>query len=344
MKKYLLPETGKFYKANLHCHSTYSDGEYSPEELKKMYMEHGYSAIAYTEHNLMIPHHELTDKNFVALMGYELHFNGERLPGNHFKTCGINAISPAPEQTLQPCYHRTLYPHPDNPVGMNRWCPLINYDHSAPDFTHEYDPDHINKAIKMHTDLGFFVTYNHPNFNQENYTEYTRYHGMDAMEICNYSGVSYGHLDYCEKEYDDFLRVGERIFCIATDDNHNHSRSRPERLDDSFGGFTMIKAEKLEYKALVVALKAGNMYASEGPLIHELWLEDGKIHITCSDAASIRLNTGIRRCGLVANADGTPVNGASFDVLPDDGYVRLTVTDASGKHANTRAYFIDQIL
>ncbi len=33
MKKYLLPEGGSFYKANLHCHSTYSDGEYSPAEI-----------------------------------------------------------------------------------------------------------------------------------------------------------------------------------------------------------------------------------------------------------------------------------------------------------------------
>ena len=33
MKKYLLPENGNFYKANLHCHSTFSDGKWTPEEL-----------------------------------------------------------------------------------------------------------------------------------------------------------------------------------------------------------------------------------------------------------------------------------------------------------------------
>ncbi|GEM_PF-2916627 len=30
MRKYLLPEDGMFYKANMHCHSTLSDGEFSP--------------------------------------------------------------------------------------------------------------------------------------------------------------------------------------------------------------------------------------------------------------------------------------------------------------------------
>ena len=34
MKRWLLPEEGSFYKANLHCHSTYSDGQLTPEELK----------------------------------------------------------------------------------------------------------------------------------------------------------------------------------------------------------------------------------------------------------------------------------------------------------------------
>ena len=34
MKKYLLPENGKFYKANLHMHTNVSDGQMSPEETK----------------------------------------------------------------------------------------------------------------------------------------------------------------------------------------------------------------------------------------------------------------------------------------------------------------------
>ena len=38
MKKYLLPESGNFYKANLHCHTTVSDGSMTPEEVKAHYM------------------------------------------------------------------------------------------------------------------------------------------------------------------------------------------------------------------------------------------------------------------------------------------------------------------
>ena len=71
MKKYLIPNEGKFYKANLHCQTTLSDGSMTPEEVKAYYVERGYSVVAYTDHCIMLPHHVLTDENFVAVSGYE---------------------------------------------------------------------------------------------------------------------------------------------------------------------------------------------------------------------------------------------------------------------------------
>ena len=64
MKKFLIPEEGNFYKANLHCHSTVSDGLWTPEEIKERYMAEGYSVVAYTDHDVLIPHKELTDDSF----------------------------------------------------------------------------------------------------------------------------------------------------------------------------------------------------------------------------------------------------------------------------------------
>lgn len=42
--------SGNWYKGNLHCHSTISDGELSPEELIRLYEEEGYSFLAITDH------------------------------------------------------------------------------------------------------------------------------------------------------------------------------------------------------------------------------------------------------------------------------------------------------
>ena len=52
MRKYLLPKEGNFYKANLHCHTNLSDGDFTPEEIKEMYKTEGYSVVAYTDHDL----------------------------------------------------------------------------------------------------------------------------------------------------------------------------------------------------------------------------------------------------------------------------------------------------
>ena len=72
MKKILLNEALPFYRTNLHCHSTISDGKKTPEELKAYYKAHGYSAVAFTDHEAFIPHNDLTDDSFVALNAYEL--------------------------------------------------------------------------------------------------------------------------------------------------------------------------------------------------------------------------------------------------------------------------------
>ena len=50
MKKNLLTPSMGYYRANLHCHSTVSDGKKTPEELKEFYRSHGYSAVAFTDH------------------------------------------------------------------------------------------------------------------------------------------------------------------------------------------------------------------------------------------------------------------------------------------------------
>ena len=75
MRKYLLPENGTFYKANLHSHSTVSDGTLTPAEMKKAYMERGYSILAYTDHEILADHSELSDEHFLAITGYELSIN-----------------------------------------------------------------------------------------------------------------------------------------------------------------------------------------------------------------------------------------------------------------------------
>ena len=111
MRKYLLPKDGNFYKANLHCHTTVSDGKWTPEKVKEEYKKKGYSIVAYTDHNVMVPHGDLTDKDFLALTGFEINISKGRdangnTPGG-YKTCHICMIAPTEKDTDQVCIHRT---------------------------------------------------------------------------------------------------------------------------------------------------------------------------------------------------------------------------------------------
>lgn len=335
MKRILLDSKKNFYKANLHCHSTISDGTKTPEELKEMYMKEGYSAIAYTDHDALVNHSDLSDGDFIALNGYEMEINGPAVVESDYSTsrvCHLCYVALEPDNLTQVCYHRSKYLFGNAPKYRDQ----LKFDDSKPDYERQYTPECINEMIAEGVNNGFFVTYNHPAWSLEGFSQYGKYKGMHAMEICNYGCLENGWADYNEKEYDELLRTGQKLYCIATDDNHNYRK-------DSFGGFAVINADKLEYKKLTDALLAGEFYASQGPAIHELWYEDGKIGIKCSDAAKIVLNTGRRRADVVYASEGKPATEAVFDVCDNDIYVRLTVTDASGKPANTNAYFVEDL-
>lgn len=59
----------KWYKGNLHTHSTNSDGRLSPEEVIGLYREEGYDFLALTDHWFM--GEERQEENFLLLSGAE---------------------------------------------------------------------------------------------------------------------------------------------------------------------------------------------------------------------------------------------------------------------------------
>ena len=59
--KHLFPENGIFYKANLHAHTSLSDGKLSPCEVKALYKEYGYDIVAFTDHEVMVDQSHLCE-------------------------------------------------------------------------------------------------------------------------------------------------------------------------------------------------------------------------------------------------------------------------------------------
>ena len=338
MRKYLLPKDGQFYKANLHCHSTISDGKLTPEQIKDAYKAKGYSVVAYTDHDIMIPHDDLNDENFLALHGYEMETGEAGKLFKFRKTCHMCLIALKPDNLKQVCWHRSKYL-----IGHGEeYRHLANFDENMPDFEREYTHESVNIMMNAGRENGFFVTYNHPVWSLEDRSNYGGYEGMHAMEICNYGCFKTGFAEYNPIIYDDMLRMGKRIYCIGTDDNHNVAPLDSPK-SDSFGAFTMIKAPSLEYTDITDALVAGNFYASQAPEIKDLYFEDGKLYVTTSACEKITMTTGTRKLRSVYREKGKTLTKACFEVLEEDIYVRITVKDKYGKYADTNAYFTDEL-
>ncbi len=332
MKKHFLPQKGTFYKANLHCHTCVSDGVFTPEDVKEAYKAEGYSVLAFTDHNIMIDNTHLSEPDFLVLNGVEYNISMQpyQAPRGSRSSGEFNMIAPPPDAKLimyQEKYVAYTRSHAYFDKAMR--------DENEEPYERYYSPECISDMMTRAREAGFFVFYNHPGYSQENYTVYTKYKGMHAMEILNYGSEYFGNRGYAPQVYDDICKSGNLIYCVATDDNHVE--------EDRFGGFVMVKADKLEYTTVIDALKRGDFYSSSGAVINDVWYEDGYAHITCENAQSIFLNTGTTFNGGVHAKGDEALDGASFKLHPLMKYIRFTVFDKNGKAAWSNAYPIDDI-
>ena len=336
MRTYLLPEGGTFYKANLHCHTIISDGKKTPAEVKELYLKKGYSIVAYTDHDVFLAHNDLTDENFLALNGFEVEIMEQYGRGRSIGRgrCDICYIALEKDNVMHLLWHREKFL-----IGHgHEYADQVRFDEELKNYSRSYTPECVSEMMEIGRENGFFVTLNHPTWSRENYTYYSKYHGLHAVELMNGGATSLGFDEYNPRVYDDMLRTGKKLYCIGADDNHNREDD-DSRYSDSGWAWTVIKAEGLTYESVADALKNGNFYASEGPEIYDLYVEDGKVHIKCSPADRIFCTYQKRVGGIVLAENGKPVTEAVFDANPEYGYFRITVRDERGYHACTNAYF-----
>ena len=211
-------------------------------------------------------------------------------------------------------------------------------------FEREYTLECMQTVIDEARKNGFLVSLNHPAYSMETPEFFGALNGLFAMEIYNHISLkASGVNDYNPAMYDDMLRRGKKMACIAADDCHMGCPD-DDPYCDRYGGFVMIKAEKLEYSNIIEALEKGDFYASQGPEINELYIEDNKIHIKCSPAKYIAINSSNRNSTGVRFGEGSkPITEAVFDLVEEADYFRFDVCDEYGRHANTRGYFVKDL-
>lgn len=342
MKQYLLPEGGSFFKVNMHCHTVLSDGAQTPEQIKEYYKEKGYSAVAFTEHEMMLDHSDLTDDGFVAITSYEYGFgmsaenpfpklySGGVKHRSHTEKVHLNLYSKDPHDTRMVCY---------NPVNL--WGNSAKFRDTAKyvgeaDFKREFTVECMNEVIRAAKERDMLVIYNHPNWSLNTNRLYCALENLDGLEIQNGDAGGDSDMEDVPHVYQEMAREGRRLFCVGGDDNHS--------FEGSFLAWTMVKAKRLSYEDLIDGLEKGNCYSSSGPEIYELFVEDGRVTVKTSEAVGIYLHTAGRRTDHVSvRRVGRTVREATFALEPTDVMFRIAVRDKDGNHAYTKYYYLDEL-
>jgi hypothetical protein len=290
---------GRFWRGNLHTHSTLSDGILDPAEVCRRYKAEGYDFIALTDHMIgqygypiadTVP---FRDESFTTILGAELHSG----PMQNDELWHILA------------------------VGLPADFAPANAPHFRPVSDQETGPELAARAVAA----GAFVAIAHPQWSGMTLADARSIKAAHAVEIYNH-GCAVG----CDRAdgasiADLLLSEGRDLTLIATDDAHF---TEP----DHFGGWVMVKAEQNTPVSLLDALKRGAFYSSTGPEIHDIRIDGKELHLACSAAVTVI----VQGHGCAAQAHHgqsmtrVKMNLGRFDFSP---WIRVTVIDRAGGRA-----------
>lgn len=284
---------GRFWRGNLHTHSTRSDGHLTPDQVCRLYAQGGYHFLALTDHFLERYGYPMTDTRafrsdqFTTLIGAELH-SGQTELGNlwHILAVGLplDFAAPASGETGAQITGRALAAGAYVAVAHPQWYTLSEHDALS------LGPAH-------------------------------------AIETYNATSIDYNDREDSLYMLDILLSRGHRYFLCATDDAHFN----PNR-HDTMRGWVWVKSETLTSDAILASLKAGAYYSSTGPELYDIQVKPGEsVTVRCSPCSRIFV-TGGRYAAVSAHGHGmtsAELNLKNFD----SPYCRVTVRDQFGGRA-----------
>jgi predicted metal-dependent phosphoesterase TrpH len=290
---------GKFWRGNIHTHSSRSDGALDPEEVCRRYREAGYDFLCLSDHFLERFGFPITDtrpyrtNSFTTIHGAEIH---------------------APANSHGEVWHILAAGLPEDfaPTGD--------------------DEDGVALAARAKA-AGAFVGIAHPQWSSLTIDDgRAMAEHAHAVEIFNTScAVECARPDGTYL-LDQLLNEGHRLTAYAADDAHF-------RQPDGFGGWVMVKAETNEPQALLAAMKRGDVYSSQGPLLHEFSVDGEEVHVACSPVVNVAL---VGRGSRAVNLTAAQMTRATLPIEKFAGdWFRLVVADAAGKLAWTNPVWLD---
>jgi hypothetical protein len=140
--------------------------------------------------------------------------------------------------------------------------------------------------------------------------------------------------------WDELLEAGRLCPAIATDDSHHPG------FDSGFA-WTWLRVAERSRNGVLSALREGSLYASAGPVLHDVRRDGDTVEVRCSPCRSVTLvasktmgaavnagRLGYRHNGdVVTESDDGLVTAAALSIPPGATYARIEVTDTAGRSA-----------
>lgn len=301
------PYKDKWYKGNLHCHSTESDGRLSPSEVAAIYKSRGWNFLAYTEHRLYTHHKEFDDENFIIIPGVELDVRNED-PLKIYHVVGVGRTDGAGKEAG--------YKHGEM-IARPTW-------------------EGLETAQGMIDDLnrkGNLSIFCHPIWSRLELDDFIGLDGFFAMELYNTGCALESHTGLCVDYWDSLLRRGRKVWGVAADDCHHV-------LQDQCGGWVMVNAPELTIQAITGALEKGHFYSSTGPEIYSLMVQDNKVYVECSPVKAVHFVAYEELGHSYWAPKGGTITSAKHRLNGREKYVRIECVDKEGNTAWSNPIFL----
>ena len=307
-----------------------SDGAWTPERIKQEYKKRGYSVVAITDHERLVTHHDLTDDKILFLTAYEAFVRPVPFDKRTGVQSHMNFYSKTPENALVYYTPELTTYIPKEELETLKYHKFVEHRH--------YEEGFIQEFVSYAKECGYLVCHNHPTWSFEDESCIDMYKDCFAMEIYNNGCFVIGHNEFNEHIYNRQIRKGRKMALIASDDNHDAYDANHPRCD-SFGGITYILADSLDYDSIITALENKDFYASQGPQIFMLGVENNVLKVETSSATSIFFITNLR---CRRSSIGENLTELELELNDDIEWVYVVVTDKNGKSAYSRAYFKEE--
>lgn len=217
--------------------------------------------------------------------------------------------------------------HPSNPYGGATYH-IVAINIHEPVNCGQMHPNAVIEDIKAQ---GGEAVLCHPYWCGHTISDYLPLRGYFAVEVYNDTCMGIGK-GFSEQAWDDLLDRGGPVQGIAADDSHGTEH-------DCFHGWVMVKAQELTLEGIMEALRIGAFYSTLGPEIMSINLADNEISVKCSAAQSIVFKSECSHGRRILAPAGELLSEATYSIPEDTKYVRVEVTDETGKKAWSNPFF-----